>query len=481
MRREEILKVYKAGPQAVVEFVEGLLERIRSLEDQRAQNSRNSSKPPSSDKPEKPAPKSLRKRSGRKVGGQEGHPGHTLDRVEDPDQTQWYEAERCAHCDFSLKEVEAKDYESRQEFDIPPLQIRVTEHRAQIKVCPRCGKRSRARFPRRIGYPVQYGPGFKAIAAYLSQYQLLPYERTAELFEDLFGHGVSPGTLVNVNRDYFQKLEGWEDAIKEQLVRSCVVHFDETGCYVNGKREWLHVASTGHLTYYGVHRRRGEEAMEEMNILPRFKGTAQHDHWQSYFKYEKCRHALCNAHHLRELKFIEERYHQEWASKMVDCLREIKEAVEKRKRVARRLKPKDEKRFERRYDRIVREGLAHNPAPPRSLGKRGRVKQSKAKNLLDRLKQDKKAVLAFLYDFRVGFDNNQGERDIRMTKVQQKISGTFRSRKGARSFCRIRGYISTARKNGRNVLDVLQSALEGKPFVAVPRSRSNGSPKRGPP
>ena len=261
-----------------------------------------------------------------------------------------------------------------------------------------------------------------------------------------------------------------EKEIKRQAVDSPVVHFDETGMGVNGKREWSHVAGTETLTCYAAHPKRGHEATEAMGILPDFQGMAVHDFWKPYFKYN-CRHALCNAHHLRELKGILEQDKQEWPRDMIDLLLEIKRAVDEKRTVADKLDPVQIKGFEERYDQVIENGLAENPLPlsQGQPGRRGRKKQSKAKNLLDRLNTHRKKALAFMYDFSVPFDNNQAERDIRMMKVQQKISGTFRSAQGANIFCRIRGYISTVRKNSLSVINTIQAAFEGNPFIPACR------------
>jgi transposase len=478
MKREDILKVYEAGPEAVIKLVNtltatifeqseqitALQERVKALEDQLNKNSRNSSKPPSTDGFVKT--KSQRQKSGKPVGGQKGHTGYTLKMVDNPDHTIIHRVSRCNQCGSSLEETQATGYERRQVFDLPPIKVETTEHQAEKKRCPHCGCLNKASFPEEIQQPVQYGPRLKAIAVYLSQYQLLPYERTSELFADLFDHQLSQATLVNTNHACYEILEPVEEKIKQQVIDSPVVCFDETGMGINGKREWLHVASTETLTCYAAHPKRGQEATEAMGILPEFQGMAVHDFWKPYFKYN-CDHALCNAHHLRELTGILEQNQQEWPKDMIDLLIEIKKAVEEKKAVANQLDPAQARSFEERYDQIIEKGLAENPSPISrgQPGKRGRKKQSKAKNLLDRLNTHRREALAFMYDFNVPFDNNQAERDVRMMKVQQKISGTFRSAQGANIFCRIRGYISTVRKTSLSVINTIQAAFEGNPFI----------------
>lgn len=475
MKREEILAAYEAGPEAMIKLVGALMatitelkERIKVLEAQLHKNSRNSSNPPSTDGFFKP--KSQRQKSDKPVGGQKGHPGHTLQMVDNPHHTTIHHLSRCRGCGRSLEKTQAIGYERRQVFDLPPIKVEITEHQAEKKLCPHCGCLNKASFPEEIQQPVQYGPRLKAIAVYLSQYQLLPYERGSELFADLFGHQLSQATLVNANRSASEILEPVEKEIKRQVVDSPVVHFDETGMGVNGKRDWLHVASTEILTCYAAHPKRGHEATEAMGILPDFQGIAVHDFWQPYFKYD-CRHVLCNAHHLRELTGILEQDKQEWPKNMIDLLLEIKKAVDERRATSDKLDPVQIKGFEERYDQVIENGMAENP-PPISRGqpgRRGRKKQSKAKNLLDRLNEHRQKALAFMYDFNIPFDNNQAERDVRMMKVQQKISGTFRSAQGANIFCRIRGYISTVRKNSLSVIDTIQAAFEGNPFIPACR------------
>jgi len=472
---DEVRAAYRQGEEAVVTLFQELMgnmlilaERVQKLEDHLAKNSSNSGKPPSSDGLNKPAPKSLRKRHRRKSGGQTGHKGHTLKMVSHPDQVVVHRLKECSHCHTSLEEVRASRHEKRQVFDLPVVKVEVTEHQAEIKRCPRCSEESKAAFPEGISQPVQYGPLIKAQAVYFSQYQLLPLERTSELFADLYGQPLAEGTIVSACEEVAEQVKPVSEAIKAHLIEEeRVVHFDETGLRVEGKLHWLHTASTGHLTHYTVHRKRGTKAMDAIGILPHLKGRAVHDDWASYLKYD-VDHALCNAHHLRGLKFLQERYPQGWEADLADLLVEMKEAVETARTTQSCLSPQQLTDFESHYDRLIQQGLQANPPPERAEGqprKRGRIKQSPAKNLLDRLHDHKESVLAFVHDFGVPFDNNQAERDIRMMKVKQKVSGCFRTAEGADAFCLVRGYISTARKNEQRVLDVLRSALVGEPYL----------------
>jgi len=490
MTREEALAIYRADPDAVIKALcdlyaenKALWERIKILEEELkvlkerlAQNSRNSSNPPSSDGPDKPAPRSLRPRGERKSGGQPGHKGHTLKMVEKPQHTIRHQVEKCEKCGRSLQEREATDIERRQVFDVPPVKIEVTEHQAEIKECA-CGHLNKAAFPEGVTAPVQYGPDIRAKAVYLRDYQLIPLGRTCEVLSDFFGCEMGEGTLNNVTDRCFEVLEEPVEQIKQHIIESSVVNFDETGSRVNGKNQWLHVAGTPNLTYYQINPKRGSEAMDEIGILPHFEGRAVHDFWSPYFKYD-CKHGLCNIHHLRELTFVYEEQGQAcplagpgvWARHMIDCLLDIKKAVDEAKNFTDSLTEEQIREFEERYKEILKEGYEANPLSkqPTSNKKRGRRKKSKARNLVERLDNYRKNALSFMYDFSVPFDNNLGERDVRMMKVQQKISGCFRSEDGAKVFSRIRSYISTARKNGINAIDALKKAIAGAPFMPLP-------------
>jgi transposase len=449
------------------DHLNGLSHRVQELEDQVAKQSRNSSKPPSSDGLAKPKTRSLRRSEGRKPGGQEGHPGHTLEMREEPDHIELHTVEQCPHCETELSDVEASDHVRRQVFDIPPVQIEVTEHRAEIKHCPTCHRRVQASFPSQVSQPVQYGPRFKAQASYLNSYQLIPVARTCELLEDFYGHAPAWGLVSAANQAVEAGSEPALAEIQQQLLHAPVVNFDETGFRVAGQLHWLHSASTDLLTLYHLHEKRGQEAMSDMGILPRFTGVAVHDHWSSYLKFD-CTHAFCNAHHLRELQFITDQYAQPWAKQMAELLCDIKDEVAETAETATALSPERIAHYEAEYDTILRCGFILNPPAEKPPNKRGRPKQSPPKNLLDRLEKHKPGILAFMYDFNIPFDNNLAERDIRMVKVKQKISGSFRTFDGAHSFAAIRSYISTVRKQGGSVLDALEGALLGQPFIPLP-------------
>lgn len=434
-----------------------------------AKNSRNSGKPPSSDGYDQPAPRSLRKRSRRRSGGQPGHRGETLKAVEKPDQIKVHRVKDCQHCGQSLRRRKADGHEKRQVFDLPRVQIQVTEHRAEIKTCSCCGKENRASFPSEVSQAVQYGTEIKAQMVYLNSEQHMPLQRTCGLLEEFYNHRPSEGTIVSACTEVAQRVEKSNRAIKEHLVEhEKVAHFDETGMMVNGILHWLHSASTLHLTCYAIHAKRGGVAMNEIGILPRFKGRAVHDDLAAYFQH-KLEHALCNAHHLRTLLFLLERYPQKWIEPLKDMLLKIKAKVETAKANQQTaLSVRQRNLFNQAYDELIAQGLRANPPPKansRKPGQRGRLKQSPARNLLLRLREHTESVLAFMYDFNVPFDNNQAERDLRMMKVKQKVSGGFRSATGAQNFCQIRGYLSTARKNGVKALAALRLAFAYQPFL----------------
>lgn len=479
MSRGEIVAIYRAGPEAVVALVEQLLAtqakleqqvqvltaRLTELEARLNQDSHNSHKPPSSDGPAKrPHPRSLRKRSGKKSGGQAGHPGVTRCLVDDPDIIVAHVPATCAGCGAGLETALEISRERRQVIEIPKPCPEVTEHQAARLACPVCQTVTAGRFPPAVTQPVQYGPRTKAAAVYLQTYQLLPYERTVETLGDLFGVYPSEGTLASAQALAYTRLAPIEQAISAAVRREAVAHVDESSVRISGRLAWVHVVSTELWTFYAQHAKRGREAIDAIGLLIGFAGRRVHDAWAPYLNLPGL-YALCNAHLLRELIGLHEDTGQAWTQKLIRLLLKMQAAVAAAQVAGQTELPVHQRAgYEAAYTRFLNEGLLANP-PPKPTGKRGRPKQTPARNLLDRLVTHRGAILAFLHDFRVPFDNNQAERDLRMFKVKQKVSGCFRSLDGADQFCRIRGYISTLRKQGYSVLDGLTSVFAGRPYM----------------
>lgn len=436
--------------------------RVRELEAQVAKNSSNSGKPPSSDGLKKPQKtKSQRGTSGKKPGGQSGRAGKTLEQVPEPDHIIIHSPEVCGSCNQSLDEIKGASVERRQVFDLPEPKVEVTEHRVESKICPCCGEMSKGSFPETVTAYTQYGERVQALAAYFSHQHFLPFDRLSQMFSDIFGIEISPGTCVNIDRRLYEKLESFEINLKAHLIASQVLHFDETGMRCEKKLHWIHVASSEFATFFGIHAKRGKGAIEAFEILPEFEGTAVHDHWFPYFAYQNVQHGLCNAHHLRELTFVFEHEKEDWAKEMKDFLLKAKQEIEERDDML--SKGRKEALIEE-YGGIVLKGLIyHANLPPLPQCKKGKQKQRPGKNLLDRLADHHESVLRFINDSSVPFTNNQAEQDVRMVKLKQKISGGFRKLKGGEIFCRIRSYISTARKQGWRIWDALAEAVQGIP------------------
>lgn len=424
------------------------------------QNSRNSGRPPSSDGLAKPAPKSLREKSGRRPGGQPGHRGRTLEMSRTPDSVHVHALEKCPCCGQAA--LERTGSEARQVVGLPPVRPQVAEHRALRYACSGCGARCAAPFPAEAAAPgAQYGPGVKAMAAYLLVQQHVSYERTQEFFADAFGLEISQGTLRGFVSGLAGSLSGYEQAVTALLKSAPVAHFDETGVRVAGKTWWGHVACTEKLTRFALDAKRGRDAHERMGILPEYQGVAVHDRLAAYYTHA-CANALCGAHILRELTFADEQLKAAWAAPAKEILLAAKSLADCGK-----CGPWHYARARNKLQRLLRGALRGYPPPQRPPGKRGRAKQSKDKNLLDALLANLDDVLRFLRDPLVPFTNNQAERDLRPLKVKQKVSGCFRSEQGGRDCFRIRGYISTVRKNGGGILLNLQNAFEGTPFLPV--------------
>lgn len=437
---------------ALKSAMEVLILLVSVLLNRTTLNSKNSSKPPSSD-PNRL--KQSRKKSEKSSGAQKGHVGSTLEKIADPDEIEVIKIDKRTLPKGDYTDV---GYESRQVFDIV-FSRQVTEYQAQVLEDAQ-GKRFVAAFPEGVTKAVQYGKQLKAHAVYLSQYQLLPYKRVQEYFSDQLQIPISEGSIYNFNVQAYTLLTDFEKLSQQQLIQASLNHVDETGININGKRHWLHCASNLQWTHYFPHEKRGLEAMNEAGILPEFKGILCHDHWKPYYRFNVT-HSLCNAHHLRELTRAWEQDSQQWAQSMEQLLRDINHAVENS---GGSLSKTDSEKYRKKYRRLLQLAEEECPPPERPQGKvkRGRLKRSKARNLLERLSNYEADVLRFMDNPIVPFTNNQGERDIRMTKVQQKISGCFRSIQGAQIFCRIRGYLSTCRKQDISSTKAMALLFDGK-------------------
>ena len=457
--------------RARIRELEREIERGTTVE----RDSHNSSLPPSLDPPWKKVPRtrSLRRQSGLKVGGQPGHRGATLKQTAHPDRLITHAPATCPGCGSALDEAEVVASDSRQLFNLPEVRLSVTEHRRETRRCRRCGTEARGAFPAGVRAPTQYGPGILARAAYFNLYQLLPAARTSEALRDLFGCALSPATVERASRVFSGKLVRTEQRIKAAIGDSPIVGADETGLRVAGRGGWVHVARTDELTHLAYDPRRGCEAMRDVGILPRLRGTLVRDGYLSYTRFEGCRHSLCNAHLLRELLFVGESDPTQgvWTKPLASLLLEIKEATAGARAAGQtQLSEGVQGAYLRRYDRLVKKADRRNRQSPQAedegdVPKKQRQPLSPTRRLVNRLLRRRAEVLRFMTDLAVPFTNNGAERDLRMVKVQQKVSGCFRTEDGARNFCRVRSYLSTARKQGHPLLHSLERVLNGKPLT----------------
>jgi transposase len=438
--------------------------RIVELEARLAADSTKSNRPPSSDGLSKgpPKPRSLRQKSGKKNGGQPGHPGTTFAWSENPDHVVIHAPP--SHCDACESPLpKPTRFASRQVADLPEIRYVVTEHRALESQCS-CGKLHRGVFPAGVNAPMQYGPKIDAVAVYLTQQHMLPLQRTSILINDLFGLSFSEKTVLQAVADAAVLLAPTVDTIADALRNASVAHADETGIRIESKLHWMHTLGTPLLTWVGCHKRRGQVAMKALGILPHFRGPLVHDGLESYRSFRNCTHSLCNAHHLRELKALAEDHKQPWAEQMGKLLQEACHEVNVS--ADGRLTQKRIAHYRLRYNKILRTGERKHPVRAAS-GKRGRTKQSSATNLLGRLREHADDVWRFASDHEVPFTNNLAEQAVRMPKVKQKISGGFRTQAGATRFCVIRSYLETLRKQGANLFVALTQAFQG----TVPQPR----------
>lgn len=445
-KEKNISPAFRAVIQLLLAFVQLMVDRL-------GLNSKNSSKPPSTDQ-KNAKEKKKRKKSTRKPGGQKGRQGVQLKPVEDPDVVENISIDRRG---LPKGKYVEDGYESRQVIDFE-VSLIITEYRAQV-LTDTLGNRFVAPFPDFVTRPVQYGPNIKSTAVYMSQFQMIPYNRIVDYFSDQAGFNISPGSLYNFNKEAYDKLEEFETIVKEKLISSSVVNADETGINVNGKRIWLHTACNEKWTHFFPHEKRGTEAMNAIGILPKVNGVLCHDYWKAYFTYT-CKHSLCCAHLIRELEWSSSEDKQKWAGSVKKFLTKLNKKVNDS---GGQLPLERCSYYLKKYKKMLSDAEQECPKPniKRKKGQRGQIKKSKSRNLLERLIKNEAEVLRFMYEKDVPFTNNQGENDLRMTKVQQKISGCFRSIEGAMIFCRIRSYLITCRKHGMDPTEALSFLYKG--------------------
>jgi transposase len=455
-KAEMLLKEEQGVSPAIRAIIEILILFVRAFASRLAINSHNSSTPPSADKKRKRG--SQKEKSSKKPGGQNGHEGSRLEKSKNPDEIIDIKIDKKTLPPGKYQNV---GFEARQVIDFIISKI-VTEYRAQV-LEDLTGKQYVAEFPDYVKTDVQYGYRVKSHAVYLSQFQYLPYARAQSYFEEKMNIPISTGSIFNFNKEAYLLLDQFEEKAKSKLLVEEVLNTDETGINVNKKTIWLHSVSSDLWSYFYPHEKRGTHAMDDMGILPNFTGTLIHDHWKPYFIYS-CKHGLCNAHHIRELTYAYEEDKQSWAYDMKSLLLEINDAVNATQINA--LSADKCEEYKNKYRDIIKTGELESPLPKAYLStqpkRRGRVKKSKSRNLFERLRDFENEVLRFMENPLVPFTNNSGENDLRMTKVQQKISGCFRSMEGARIFCRIRSYLLTCQKHNITMTEALELLFQGK-------------------
>ena len=447
----------------LTQTIDDLNRTIAELQEQLNKNSRNSSMPPSSDGYKKPAPKSLRKPSGKKVGGQKGHKGQTLKITAEPDTVLPHMPSACSGCPrYEQCYKTARTVETRRVADAS-VEIRVTAHEAMEVCCPLCGKELRGTFPEEIKAPIQYGKTLQALVVAFNTVGAVSVSRIHDLFGNVFGIPLSTGTIHNMIHQCAEKLSDTMDAIRGHIKGLDVAHFDETGCRVNGRLHWVHVASNQDSTYLYLSGKRGQHGMKEGKVLPNFHGIAIHDCWSAYWKYDM-KHGVCCAHLLRELNGAEENHPtQKWSKAFRNLLLKMKAAKDEAILAGLdQLEADVIEKFDRAYDRIIKKAYRENPVQANPSGRRGRPKRGKILSLIDRLRDYKESVCLFVKNFAVPFDNNQAERDLRMIKVKAKVSGCFRTEEGATDFLKIMSYTGTAKKQGVNPFHAILLARSGQ-------------------
>ena len=463
-QKDEIIRMLWAQLQDLAPQMHALQERIKQLEGRLSLSSKNSSKPPSSDGYGKPAPKSLRTPGKNPNGGQKGHGGNTLRQSAHVDETiQHQGATHCTVCHLELHEHQVA--ETRQVFELPALRMRTVAHQQVRSTCT-CGAVHLGVWPTGVNAPAQYGPGVKAMAVHLNQYHLVPLARTAALMQDLYGAQLCQASIQSFAQDAAFALRPTVAAIGQAVQDSSVVHADETGIRIKGKLQWLHCAVTSTLTWLAPHAKRGTQAFEALGLLQGVKGVLVHDGLISY-KGLDCTHSLCNAHHIRELVYVHEQENEKiwdaWAQQMIDLLLQALAEVDL---AGGPLPLARQTWFEGQWSHLLERGETLNPPNQRTgtsqdagLGARGRLKQSKAVNLLKRLRDYAQDVWRFMREDGVPFTNNLAEQALRMAKVKQKISGCFRTAHGADTFFTIRSYLATMHKQKANLFDCLLSVF----------------------
>lgn len=448
-----VLKEFALFREETSRVIADLERQIVILNDRLAKyenpkNSNNSSVSPSQDPFRKT--KSMRVKSNKPQGGQKGHKGSKLKMVANPDIVVDYDILQCGRCGHELPKY-VSDYAARQVFDIPPIKIRVTEHRRLHKICNACGKHNTGRFPERLVQEAQYGNNLKSLCVYLQNYQMLPFARCSEFIADLTGHYISTGSLSNFQKQCFNHLQGYHQNIRQLLLQSPILHADETGIRLSGKNSWMHVVSNKTISFFAHHLNRGKQAMDDIGILEDYNGTLIHDRFSSYFSYS-CSHSLCNAHILRDLVYVEESFNAPWAKK----IRELLIKAKRDKEQSPNLRASYYSKIFKKYTNTIR---------PIIQGYDKKYKKTDEQRLAFGLEKHKYLFLKFIQQPEVPFDNNQAERDLRMIKVKQKVSGCFRSQTHAQYFAVIRGYISTIKKNKRKVLRNIHQAFLEKPYL----------------
>jgi transposase len=473
MTRQEAIAFCKNNPESVADIIlmveelkrvikdqENIIKqqanKIKELEERINKNSKNSHKPPSTDNKLKVEKKSKKEKSDRKRGGQKGRVGKSLKQVNNPDKIVELKPTTCCNCGCSLESNKAKLNAKRQVFDIPPINIEVTEYQQYEIKCPHCKEKNRTPFPDKVKTNVQYGDRLSSLVVYLNTYHMLPYERISELINDIAKHKLSVGTIYNMLNSNYKSLKEFEESLIKKLTKQEYLHSDETGINVNANLYWIHTVTNNSMTLYHIDKTRGAKAIKNCGILTNYKGILTSDFWNPYLNLEDVTNSFCNAHIIRDLQAEIDKNNYKWAKDMQKLLKETNNEVKNSKNNI--LSVQRQKEIEKEYDKIINEAKEYYKPPPDKKTK-GRPKQEKGKNLLDRLEKYKDGILLFMKNEKVAFTNNQAERDLRMIKVKQKISGTFMSETGGKIFCRIKSYIETLKKNSKDVLEYLTKSL----------------------